>query len=396
MNLNNKKVLLGLTGGIAIYKIASLIRHLINDHNCDVRVIMTKSAQEFMTPLIFETFTGNKVLTDMFEKDRIVSTRHIDLVSQSDIFLVAPATANIIGKVANGIADDLLSTMLMTSKPENTFFALAMNKNMYHNSFFTKNKESLINNGYNIIEPEKGKLATNIEGEGIGRLASESVIISNLLSMSDKPLKDKNILITGGPTREYLDSVRFISNPSTGKMGIALANSAKKHGGNVKLILGPTSILPPENIDTTSVISSENMRKAVLEKFDWADIVIMSAAVEDLKPTTKESIKIKKSNIPKTLNFTTTKDILLELGKIKKNQILVGFSVETENKIHNSIEKLKKKNLDYIIVNDPNEKGAAFGGDTNKTTIITKDEKILEKKLMTKNELADEIFKMLI
>ncbi len=396
MNLNNKKILLGLTGGIAIYKIASLIRRLTNDHNCDINVIMTKSAQEFMTPLIFETFSGNKVLTDMFEKERVVSTRHIDLVSQSDIFLIAPATANIVGKVANGIADDLLSTMLMTSKPENTFFALAMNKNMYHNPFFTENKESLIKNGYNIIEPEKGKLATNIEGEGIGRLASENVIINTLLSANDKPLRDKNILITGGPTREYLDSVRFISNSSTGKMGIALANSAKKYGGNVKLILGPTSISPPKNIDTISVVSSENMYKAVLEQFDWADIVIMSAAVEDIKPTIKKSKKIKKFDIPKILNLTTTKDILLELGKIKKDQILVGFSVETENKIHNSIEKLKKKNLDYIIVNDPNEKGAAFGSDTNKTTMITKDEKIIEKKLMTKNKLADEILKMLI
>lgn len=396
MNLNNKKILLGLTGGIAIYKIVSLIRRLTNDHNCDINVIMTKSAQEFMTPLIFETFSGNKVLTDMFEKERVVSTRHIDLVSQSDIFLIAPATANIVGKVANGIADDLLSTMLMTSKPENTFFALAMNKNMYHNPFFTENKESLIKNGYNIIEPEKGKLATNIEGEGIGRLANENVIINTLLSANDKPLKDKNILITGGPTREYLDPVRFISNPSTGKMGIALANSAKKYGGNVKLILGPTSISPPKNIDTISVVSSENMYKAVLEQFDWADIVIMSAAVEDIKPTIKKSKKIKKSDIPKILNLTTTKDILLELGKIKKDQILVGFSVETENKIHNSIEKLKKKNLDYIIVNDPNEKGAAFGSDTNKTIMITKDEKIIEKKLMTKNKLADEILKMLI
>lgn len=396
MNLKNKKILLGLTGGIAIYKIASLIRHLTNDHNCDVKVIMTKSAQEFMTPLIFETFTGNKVLTDMFEKERIVSTRHIDLVSQSDIFLVAPATANIIGKVANGIADDLLSTMLMTSKPENTFFALAMNKNMYHNPFFTKNKESLIKNGYNIIEPETGKLATNIEGEGIGRLAEEKIIIDNLYSANNKFLKGKNILITGGPTREYLDSVRFISNPSTGKMGIALANSAKKHGGNVKLILGPTSLSAQENIETDSVVSSKEMFEAVIEKFEWADIVIMSAAVEDLKPTNRESNKIKKSDIPRTLNFTTTKDILLELGKIKKDQILVGFSVETENKIHNSIEKLKKKNLDYIIVNDPNEKGAGFESDTNKVTIITKNEKILEKKLMTKNELADEILKILI
>ena len=170
----------------------------------------------------------------------------------------------------------------------------------------------------------------------------------------------------------------------------------KKYGGNVKLILGPTSILPHKNIDTISVVSSENMYKAVLEQFDWADIVIMSAAVEDIKPTIKKSKKIKKSDIPKILNLTTTKDILLELGKIKKDQILVGFSVETENKIHNSIEKLKKKNLDYIIVNDPNEKGAAFGSDTNKTIMITKDEKIIEKKLMTKNKLADEILKMLI
>ena len=396
MNLNKKKILIGLTGGIAIYKIASLIRRLTNDYNCDINVIMTKSAQEFMTPLIFETFSGNKVISDMFDKSKVVSTRHIDLVSQSDIFLVAPATANIVGKVANGIADDLLSTMLMTSKPKNTFFALAMNKNMYHNPFFTENKEKLIKNGYNIIEPEEGKLATNIEGDGIGRLADESVIIDSLHSVNNKILEGKNILITGGPTREYLDAVRFISNPSTGKMGIALAKSARKFGGNVKLILGPTSILPPKNIDTISVISSEDMYKTVLEQFKWADIVIMSAAVEDIKPTTKETKKIKKSDIPKTISLTKTKDILLALGKIKQNQILVGFSVETENKIQNSIKKLNKKNLDFIILNDPNESGSGFESNTNKVTIITKDKKIIEKKLMTKNELADEIFRMLI
>ncbi len=395
MSLKNKKILIGLTGGIAIYKIASLVRRLTKDYNCDVNIIMTKSAKEFMTPLIFETFSGNKVLFDMFDKDRVVSTRHIDLVSQSDLFLVAPATANIVGKVANGIADDLLSTMLMTSKPEKTFFALAMNKNMYHNPFFTMNKKKLYKNGYNIIEPEKGQLATNIEGEGIGRLADEKVIIDSLFSTNNKFLDGKNILITGGPTREYIDSVRFISNPSTGKMGIALAKSAKKLGGNVKLILGPTSILPPTNIDTTSVISSENMKKAVFEQFDWADIVIMSAAVEDIKPTNKILNKIKKTDIPKSINLTKTEDILLKLGEQKQNQLLVGFSVETENTIKNSINKLIKKNLDFIILNNPNESGAGFGNDTNRVTIITKNEEIIEKELMTKDELSDEIFKII-
>ncbi|MEA1985909.1 MAG: phosphopantothenoylcysteine decarboxylase, partial [Candidatus Marinimicrobia bacterium] len=204
-------------------------------------------------------------------------------------------------------------------------------------------------------------------------------------------LKGKNILITGGPTREYLDSVRFISNPSTGKMGIALANSAKNHGANVKLILGPTPLSAQKNIETEYIISSDEMYKAVVKNFQWADVVIMSAAVEDIKPKSTNSKKIKKNQIPNSLQLVKTKDILLELGKQKRDQILIGFSVETENEVQNSIEKLKRKNLDFIVVNNPNVKGAGFGSDTNKTTIITKDEEIIENELMRKVELADKI-----
>jgi phosphopantothenoylcysteine decarboxylase/phosphopantothenate--cysteine ligase len=396
--LRGKKIVLGLTGGIAIYKSTTLLRRLTRDLECDVTVVMTKNAQAFMTPLIFETFSGKEVITDMFESETgIVGTRHIDITQSADLVAVIPATANIIGKIAGGIADDALSTMLLVSKPEQTVIAPAMNKHMYLNAVVQANLQKLRDLNYRIIEPATGELATAEEGWGVGRLPDEATLIGflekALTSQKKTPLQHKRILITGGPTREYLDDIRFISNPSTGKMGVALAETAAEAGAVVDYISGPTSLPDPKGCTTTHIVSAADMKQAVLDKFDDCDIVVMSAAVEDISPKTSYSGKLKKDKIPQTIELTKTDDILEELGKQKKDQVLVGFSVEVKDDIKNSIEKMKKKNLDWIIVNNPEEKGAAFSGDTNRVTIIDKDYKNTSLPLLSKRQTAEAIWR---
>ena len=399
--LRGKKIVLGLTGGIAIYKSATLLRRLTRDHCCDVTVVMTKNAQAFMTPLIFETFSGKDVITDMFISDSgIVGTRHIDITQAADLVAVIPATANMIGKIAGGIADDALSTMLLVAKPEQTVIAPAMNKHMYLNTAVQHNLQLLRERKYHIMEPETGELATAQEGWGIGRLPDEATIIDflekALTSQKKTPLANKKVLITGGPTREYIDDIRFISNPSTGKMGIALAHLAADLGAQVEYITGPTALPDPSNCKTTHVNTAEEMKKAVLKHFKKQDIVIMSAAVEDIKPRHTVKGKLKKEKTPKNLELERTDDILKELGKIKEDQILVGFSVEVSNELDNSIEKMKNKNLDWIVINNPSLKGAAFAGDTNKVTIINKEQQAVFLPLQSKADTAKAIWETIL
>lgn len=391
-SLAGKKIILGITGGIAVYKAANILRRLTSDFQADVQVIMTRHALEFMTPLVFETFSGKVVLSDMFSNKQLGGTHHIDLIRNADLVLVAPATANIVGKVAGGIADDLLSTMLMVSQPEKTFFALAMNSNMYLNPFFQKNKKSLLEAGYRIIEPETGELATRHEGYGIGRLAEESSIVQTVVNeLSEKPLAGKKIVITAGPTREYIDAVRFISNPSTGKMGFALAEAAQKRGADVILIAGPNQLKQPYGVQYIAVVSADEMFDSVAEYFSSSDVLIMAAAVEDIRPHHSEDGKIKKSKLPESISIEKNRDILNEMGQRKKGQLLVGFSVEITDKLNHSIEKLQRKNLDYIVVNNPTEAGAGFAVDTNKVTLINKNGTLTEIPLEEKSRVADEL-----
>ncbi|MBW6458435.1 MAG: bifunctional phosphopantothenoylcysteine decarboxylase/phosphopantothenate--cysteine ligase CoaBC [FCB group bacterium] len=396
--LKGKSIILGLSGGIAIYKSASLLRRLTHDLGCDVTVVMTRAAREFMTPLIFETFSGKEVISDMFKSETgIVGTRHIDVVQQADLFAVIPATANIIGKVAGGIADDSLSTMLIVANPEKVVIAPAMNKNMYLNPNMQRNLTLLRETGYHLIEPETGALATNREGWGVGRLPDEKTLLFYLekafSAQKKSPLNNKRVLITGGPTREAIDPIRFISNPSTGKMGHALAETAAKQGAVVTYISGPTSLPDPCGCSTQHVSSAEEMFSAAMKVYEQQDIVVMAAAVEDISPATSSASKIKKDAIPEQLILSKTEDILEQMGKRKKDRLLIGFSVEEENAITRSIEKMEKKNLDHIIVNDPREKGSAFAGDTNRVTIIDKDRKTVSLPLLTKEETAEAIWR---
>ncbi len=395
--LRGKSIVLGLTGGIAIYKSAPLLRRLTRDLGCDVTVVMTSSAQEFMTPLIFETFSGKEVITGMFESESgIVGTRHIDIIQRADLVAVIPATANILGKITAGIADDALSTMLLVAEPEKTVIAPAMNKNMYLNAVVQRNLQQLRELKYHIIEPETGELATAEEGWGVGRLPDEKTLIFHLekaISAQKKsPLAHKRILITGGPTREAIDDIRFISNPSTGKMGIALAETAAKAGAFVNYISGPTTLPDPTGCKTQHVVTAEEMKAAVLDLYKDQDIVVMAAAVEDIRLINPSEGKLKKDKIPESLSLKKTDDILLQLGKDKKDQILVGFSVEVENELTNSISKMEKKNLDWIVVNNPREKGSAFATDTNQVTIINKKHKAHSLPLQSKADIAEAIW----
>ena len=394
--LRGKKLLVGITGGIAIYKAAGIIRRLTHDYQCDVQVVMTQHALEFMTPLTFETFTDKPVLTSMWASGEKVSTRHIDLVSSADALLIIPATANIVAKTTAGIGDDLLSTMIIACPPEKCIFALAMNTHMYKNPVFQRNKDELYHFGYHVIEPDSGPLASRKEGDGIGRLAGETFIFDYLRDYFQykSRLKGKNVLISGGPTREYLDDVRFVSNPSSGKMGIALARAAAFAGADVTLVLGPTQIRDNGPFNTVRVQSADEMADELFKYFDKAHIVIMSAAVEDIRPVRSDG-KIKKKAIPESLSLSPNRDILKEMGRKKGDRILVGFSVETMDVLEYSRKKITDKNLDYIVINNPLEEGAGFEKDSNKGIILDKFGNHTEFPLQSKDELAFRIIDLI-
>jgi len=394
VKLKNKRILLGLTGGIAIYKSASLLRRLVHDEGAEVRVVMTKSAQQFMTPLIFETFTGKPVLTDMFT-GRIVSTRHIDLANDSDIILVCPATANIVAKVANGIADDLLSTIILAAGSK-TMFALAMNVNMYENPITQANLQKLKKLGYGFIEPEEGDLACNNKGKG--RLADERIIIEYLdTRLNGKHLlKGKKVIITAGPTREYIDPIRFISNRSTGKMGFALAEEAVKEDGDILLITGMTMLEPPSGAKLIRVESAKEMEKVLIENANDADFLFMSAAVEDFCPANYSVNKIKKSESLKGIPLNLSPDLISSFRTKNPNACICGFNVEIEDGKNRSFQKLKRKKMDFIVWNDPSKEGAGFESDTNEVVMFSANGDEWYFKKDTKRKIAEMIIQTVV
>ena len=391
----SKTVVLGVSGGIAAYKACDVVSRLRKE-NIQVNVIMTKHATEFVSALTFQSISQNPVAVEMFEPVTNWDIEHISLAKKADIFLIAPATANVIGKIANGIADDMLSTTVMATKAP-VVIAPAMNTNMYENPVTQANIQKLKDLGYIFIEPGYGRLACGDLGPG--KLAEPDLIVENikfLLNKTDE-LKGKNVLVTAGPTQEAIDPVRYITNKSTGKMGYALAYQAALMGAKVTLVTGPTNIEIPFGIsEVIKIKSARQMYEAVTSRFDEMDIVIKSAAVADYKPKNISDSKIKKSDSDLVLELDRNKDILFELGKLKTKQVLVGFAAETDDLIANAQKKLAKKNLDFIVANDLKQEGAGFAGDTNIVKLLFADGNIEELPIMTKNQLSKEIYDKII
>ena len=386
--LKDKTVVIGVSGGIAVYKTLDVISKL-RKLGVNVNVIMTKSATEFVTPLSFQSLSQNYVVCDMFEDPKTWDVEHISLAKRADVFLIAPATANVIGKIANGIADDMLTTTVMATKAK-VLIAPAMNTNMYENPILQRNINTLKELGYNFVEPESGRLACGDTGKG--KLASPETIVDEVVKLLSKEqdLKGKSIIVTAGPTVESIDPMRYITNRSTGKMGYSIAKEAIERGADVTLITGPTNLTPPQNLKKlVKIESAKDMYEAVLANLDENDVVIKSAAVADYKPKNYSNKKIKKSDDDLVIELDRNKDIAQEIGKIKNNKILVGFAAETNDLIENASLKIKKKNLDFIVANDLTKEGAGFGVDTNIVKIIDKEGNITEYPKMKKEEVAN-------
>ena len=394
--LKNKVVVVGVTGSIAAYKSAQLVSDLVKE-GCEVHVIMTENAVNFINPITFETLTGNKCLVDTFDRNFEYSVTHVSLSQKADVFMIAPASANIIGKIANGIADDMLSTMVMAAKCP-VLIAPAMNKYMFMNTIVQENIEKLKRHNYRIISPAVGRLACN--DTGVGKLPDADVLIEHIKHeiAHEKDYKGLKVLITAGPTQESIDPVRYITNHSSGKMGYAIAQAASERGAEVVLVSGEVSIKPPIFAECINVKSAEDMFNAVKDNLSDSDVVIMAAAVADYTPDTYSDNKIKKSDSDMSISLKRTKDILKYAGEHKADgQIICGFSMETENLVENSKQKLEKKNCDMIAANSIKQSGAGFKTDTNVITLITEDN-IKGLPLMSKydaaNNILDELMKL--
>lgn len=386
-----KNVVIGVTGGIAAYKALDVISNL-RKKDINVDVIMTESATNFVSPLSFQSLSQNIVITDMFSEPKSWEIQHISLAKKADLFAIVPATANIIGKVASGIADDMLSTTIMATNAP-VVFAPAMNTNMYKNPIVQDNISKLKGLGYSFIPPASGRLACGDTGEG--KLADTNLITEYILMMLNlkKDLTGKKVLITAGPTISPIDPVRFITNRSTGKMGYELAKEARDRGAEVTLVSGPTNLPAPFGINTIYINTNQEMLNAVTENFDKQDIVIKSAAVADFKIKEYSEQKIKKGSSDElSLTFIKDNDILRHLGSIKTKQILVGFAAESQDLIENASQKLKKKNLDYIVANNILGTDVGFASDNNKVTILHKDGKVTSLEKMSKRQIASKIF----
>ncbi|MBA5850525.1 bifunctional phosphopantothenoylcysteine decarboxylase/phosphopantothenate--cysteine ligase CoaBC [Clostridium sp. cel8] len=390
MDKDQKTVVIGVTGGIAAYKALDIVSKL-KKKKIDVHVIMTKSACKFVTPLTFQTISQNTVSVDMFSEPKAWEIRHISLAKRADLLLVAPATANVIGKVANGIADDLLTTTIMATNAP-VVFSPAMNTNMYMNPIVQSNIDKLSKLGYKFIEPDSGRLACGDTGEG--KLPNPSFIADVVCSMlyDKKDLKGKKVLVTAGPTLAHIDPVRYITNRSSGKMGYSIAEEARDRGAEVTLISGPTNLPVPFGVKYIGVNTNKEMLLSVLDNFDSQDIVVKSAAVADYKPKNYSNEKIKKVQSEFLLELVKDTDILKKIGEIKKDQILVGFAAESSNLIENASKKLKKKNLDYIVANNIASSEVGFSSDDNKATIISRDGKKFDLSKMSKRNLARKLF----
>ena len=387
--LRGKTVLLGVSGSIAAYKTAYLASAL-KKLNADVHVLMTKNATNFINPITFETLTGNKCLVDTFDRNFEFNVEHVSLAKQADVVMIAPASANVIGKLAHGIADDMLTTTVMACKCRK-FIAPAMNTNMFENPVLQDNLEILRGYGYETITPAVGYLACG--DTGAGKMPEPALLLEYILrdTAYEKDMEGLNVLVTAGPTQEPVDPVRYITNHSTGKMGYAIARVCMRRGANVTLVSGPSMLEPPQFIDFVPVTTAKEMFNQVTERSAGQDIIIKAAAVADYRPKNISSEKVKKKDGEMALEMERTDDILAWLGSHKRpGQFLCGFSMETENVLENSRKKLKKKNVDMIAANSLKTEGAGFGGDTNVITIITEDgEASLDK--MTKEEAASKL-----
>lgn len=391
--LFGKTVVLGVTGSIAAYKIADLAR-MCKKAGADVQVLMTANAVNFINPITFESLTGNKCLIDTFDRNFRYSVEHVALAKKAEVVLIAPASANVIGKIANGIADDMLTTTVMACTCKK-IISPAMNHNMYHNPIVLDNIEKLRRFDYEIIPPAHGMLANGDIGDG--RMPETDVLFSYILReiSHEKDMAGKRVLVTAGATREPFDPVRFVTNHSSGRMGAAVAQAALLRGADVTLVAAHMDIAPPAFADVISVNTAQEMYDAVINKFADCDIVVKAAAVADYRPKVVADGKIKKSDGTMTVEFERTPDILAELGRRKNGQFLCGFSMETENLVENSRAKLQKKNIDMVAANSLRVEGAGFGVDTNVLTLITKDG-VKELPMLTKLESANAIFDEII
>ena len=387
--LEGKTVLLGVTGSIAAYKIANLAR-MLKKAGASVHVLMTKNAANFINPITFETLTGHKCLMDTFDRNFEFSVEHVALAKMADVVLIAPASANVIGKIAGGIADDMLTTTVMAC-PCKKIISPAMNTNMFHNPIVQDNLEKLKAYGYEIIEPDRGMLANGDMGDG--RMPGEDVLFDYVMKEIARPkdMEGLSVLVTAGPTREDLDPVRFLSNHSTGKMGYAIAKEAALRGAEVTLVSGPVSLEKPRFVKTIDVVSAQEMFDTVTAISDTQDIIIKAAAVADYRPAVVWEEKMKKKDGSSELALERTPDILAWLGEHRrKGQFLCGFSMETEHMLENSRKKLEKKHADMIAANNLKTEGAGFGTDTNVVTLITREEEISLPKC-SKEEVAEKL-----
>ena len=385
--LHNKTIVIGVTGGIAAYKACDVVSKL-RKRGASVYVIMTEAASKFVAPLTFQTLSNHFVVSDMFAEQKTWEVEHISLAKKADLMVIVPATADIIGKLAAGIADDMLTTTAMACRAP-VMLAPAMNTGMYHNPIVQENIRKLTTLGYPVIEPVCGMLACGDEGEG--KLADVDTIVEAIASFAiPQNLKGKRILVTAGPTRELIDPVRYITNRSSGKMGYAVAAQAAKRGADVTLISGPTILEAPAGIRTiVRVETAAQMYQAVIEAFPNHDAVIQSAAVADYRPKHYSDTKIKKADGDLYIELERTDDIAYEIGKIKGDKILVGFAAETDNVTEHAVQKIKKKNFDFIVANDVTKAGAGFNTDTNIITIIDAQGTAHEYPQLLKTEAAD-------
>jgi len=389
MDLNGKSVVVGVCGGIAAYKVVEVVSRL-KKMGAEVDVIMTANAQKFVTPLTFRSLSHRPVVTDMFSDPEYWEIKHVSLAQKADLFIIAPATANIIGKLASGIADDMLTTTVVATKAP-VLVVPAMNHDMYANAIVQRNIRTLRELGYIFMEPDTGRMAEGSSGKG--RLPEPSAIVEKACSIlkSEQDLAGIRIMVTAGPTRESIDPVRYITNHSSGKMGYAVAQAARERGADVLLISGPAEVECPDGVRLISVTTAQEMEEAVLANFENCDVVVMAAAVADYRPAEVSETKIKKNGDEMVLRLVKNPDILKKLGTMKGNRILVGFSAETDDLEGNAADKLESKNLDMIVANDVTMEGAGFGTDTNIIKILKCDGTVIDLPLMSKLEAAHRI-----
>ena len=391
--LKGKKILVGITGSIAAYKSVIFVRLLVKA-GAEVKVVMTESAKDFVSPLTFSTLSKNKVLLNLFDEDNW--NNHVMLGRWADIMIIAPASCNTISKIANGICDNLLQAVFLSSKSP-VMLAPAMDEDMWLHPSTQRNIQKLKDDGVSVLPVDKGELASGLSGEG--RMPEPEQLINFIENffIQKKDFEGKKALVTAGPTHEALDPVRFISNASSGKMGIAIANELAQRGAEVHLILGPSNIQPSANVKIKNVISAEDMYRECMKEFESYDVIVMAAAVADYTPKAISDQKIKKESNTFSLELIKTKDILFEAGKRKSaNQVLVGFALETNNEKENALKKLKQKNADLIVLNSMNDEGAGFGLDTNRVTIFDKNNKEYSFSVKSKKEVAEDIVNTII